>query len=419
MDEGGGARYYGRRMKRNTLLIVLIVIAGAFLVLNPLQFFTRSDAVPRRPDVDAARLSSLRDFASSTWRSPQDYVLASFERHDVVLLGEFFKIRQNVRLVQDLIPRLHAAGIRNLGIEYALSDDQPEIDALLNAPSWDEARARAVTSHWLVTWGYQEYVDLYRAAWQVNKGRQAGTRPFRIVGLNVRQNWEYLKTQNDLGDPAVVAKIFAPGIPDVHMAEVIDREFSRRGEKALVYCGSQHIFTRYRSAGYEKNAARMKLADARRAGNIVYGKIGTRLFAISLHAPWPDASQKTGLAWPVDGAVDALIAALPPEKQSGGWDTAGTPLGAVPLGRSVYAEGARTGTLADLYDGYVVQGPIAGYEMVTPIRDFIRPAEAERAGREFPGVKPASPPTADQLNKAIADDVDSMAKILSQFKERK
>ena len=403
-------------MKRNTLLIVLVVVAGAFLVLNPLQYFNRSAGAPGRPALDAARLAPLLSFAESQWRSPEDYILAAFARHDVVMLGEFFKIRQNVQLVGALIPRLYAAGIRNLGIEYALSDDQPQIDALLTAPAWDEDRARAITFDWLVTWGYQEYIDLYRAAWQVNQGRPAGAKPFRIVGLNVRQNWEYLRTQKDLADPAAVAKIFAPGVPDAHIADVIDREFTRAGEKALVFCGSQHIFTRFRSAAYEKNAAAMKLPETRRAGNIVYGRIGTRVFSIPLHAPWPDPGQKTGLAYPVGGTIDALIEALPPEKRSAGWDTAGTPVGALPLGRSPYSDGAPTGTLADLFDGYIVQGPISGYTMVTPIRDFIRPADAEKAGREFPGVKPAKAPTVGQLNQAIADDVDGLAKALALFK---
>jgi hypothetical protein len=306
--------------------------------------------------------------------------------------------------------------VRNLGIEYALSDDQGEIDSLVTAPAWDESRARAVTFHWLVTWGYQEYIDLYRAAWQVNKSRAARARPFRIVGLNVHQDWESLKEQKDLGNPVIIAKILANGVPDAHMADVIDREFTRTGEKALIFCGTQHIFTRYHSRAYEKNAAEMKLAETRRAGNIVYQRIGGRAFAISLHAPWPDMSQKTGLAYPVDGAVDALIDALPPEKRSAGWDMAGTPLGALPLARSAYAEDGQPGTLADLFDGYVVQGPMAGYTMVTPIKDFITPANAERAGREFPGIKPAAPPTVEQLNQTIGDDVEAVAKVLAQFK---
>jgi hypothetical protein len=63
-----------------------------------------------------------------------------------------------------------------------------------------------------------------------------------------------------------------------------------------------------------------------------------------------------------------------------------------------------------------VQGPIAGYAMVTPIADFVSAADAPAAGREFPGIKPSSPPTAQQLNQAIADDLQSLAKALSQFK---
>jgi len=401
-------------MKRNTLLVVLVVVAGFFLVLNPLQLFNRNG--PRRAAPTAATLAPLLQFAEASWRSPEDYVVSAFQRHDVVLLGEFFKIRQNVKLVHDLIPRLYAAGIRNLGIEYALSDDQTEIDSLLSAPAWDESRARAITFHWLVTWGYQEYIDLYKAAWEVNHARPAGARPFRIVGLNVRQNWEYLKTQKDLEDPAVVARIFSNGVPEAHMADVIDREFTRTGQKALVFCGTQHIFTRYRSMAYEKNAAEMKLPETRRMGSIVYDRIGSRAFAISFHAPWPDPAQKTGLAYAADGAIDALIDALPPDERGGGWDLAGTPLGALPLGRNSYAESGKNGTLADLFDGYLVQGPIAQYAMVTPIPDFVSAADASAAGREFPGVKPPAPPTADQLNQAIADDLQSLAKALSQLK---
>ena len=401
-------------MKRNTLLVVLIVVAGFFLVLNPLQLFNRGG--PRRSVPPAAALAPLRQFAEASWRSPENYVLSAFERHDLVLLGEFFKIRQNVQLVHDLVPRLYAAGIRNLGIEYALSDDQAEIDSLVTAPAWDESRARAITFHWLVTWGFQEYIDLYKAAWEVNRARPAGARPFRIVGLNVRRNWEYLKTEKDMADPAVVARIFANGVPEAHMADVIDQEFTRTRQKALVFCGTPHIFTRYRSPAYEKSAAEMKLPETRLMGNIVYDRIGSRSFSISLHAPWPDETQKSRLNYAADGAIDALIDALPPDKRSGGWDLDGTPLGAVSLGRGPYSEAGKHGTLGDLFDGYIVQGPIAGYAMVTPIPDFVRAADAPAAGREFPGIKPSSPPTAEQLNQAIADDLQSLAKALSQFK---
>ena len=401
-------------MKRNVVLVIVAIIAGVFLVFNPLQFLRRSGGAAR-PAVDSAVVASLLTYAQSSWRAPEEYVLSAFDDHDIVFLGEFFKIRQNVELVTGLIPRLYAAGVRNLGIEYALSDDQQDIDALVTAPAWDEAKARAITFNWLVTWGYQEYIDLYKAAWQANRDRPAGARPFRVVGLNVRQHWESLRSDADVNDPKAIARIFADGIPDAHMAQVIDGMFVKKGEKALIYCGTQHIFTRYRSREYETNVTAMKLSETRRAGRIVHDAIGARAFAISLHAPWPDKSRRNGLAFPADGAIDALIAALAPDRKSGGWNTAGTPIGALPVKTSVYAAGETGLTVANLFDGYVVQGPIAEYTMVTPIKDFVRPEDAERAAKEFPGVK-SSPPTVPQVNQSIADDIQSLQTAFAAFK---
>jgi hypothetical protein len=402
-------------MKRNTVLIAAAAIAGLILFINPLQYFRGNAGSMSRPVVDQTVVASLLSYADAHWRSPEDYVVSRFASHDIVFLGEFFKIRQNVELVQALVPRLYAAGVRNLGIEYALSDDQKDIDALVTGPVWDEAKARAITFDWLVTWGYKEYIELYKAAWQLNHGLPARARPFRIVGLNVRQYWEFLKSNKDLGDPQVVAKIFARGVPDAHMADVIDSEFLQKGEKALVYCGTQHIFTRYRSSEYEKNAADMKLAETRRAGNIIHGKIGARAFSISLHAPWPDKKKGNGLAYPAEGAIDALITALPAAKRNAGWDTSGTPLGALPVRTGSYPEGAAGMTLADLFEGYIIQGPIADYATVTPIKDFVRTEDADRAARDFPGVK-TTRPTVAQVNQSIEDDVQAVGKLLAPFK---
>ncbi len=285
-------------MKRNTLLVIVVAVAGFFLLFNPLKWFNRNSNAVSRPVMTSAQVTPLLEFAQSHWRSPEDYIIASFAQHDIVMLGEIYKVRQNVELVVDLIPRLYAAGIRNLGIEYALSDDQQQIDSLVTAPAWDESKARAITFDWVVTWGYQEYLDLYKAAWQVNKSRPQGAAPFRVVGLGVRQSWELLKTERDISDPKIVAGIYSHGLPEPHIADVIDAEFTKKGQKALVFCGTQHIFTRYRSRAYEKNARDMKIADVRRAGNIVYERIGSKVWSVSLHAPWPDPSQKIGFGYP-------------------------------------------------------------------------------------------------------------------------
>jgi hypothetical protein len=405
-------------MKRDTMLVAGVAVVALFLFFNPLQLFKGARKGTRRPELQQSSLAQLVAFAKLHSRSPEDYVVGSLSSHDIVFLGEFYKIHQNVQLVSSLIPRLYAAGIRNLGLEYALSDDQDEIDSLLHANAWDETKARAIIFDWVVTWGYQEYVDIFKTAWQLDHGLPAGSRPFRVLGLSVRQNWEYLKTERDARDPKIVARIFAYGVPDAHMAEVIDREMVAKGQKGLIFCGMQHAFTTFRNIEYEKSAANLQLPETRRAGNIVYSEIGSRAFSIALHAPWPDTSSSTGLTWAADGAIDSLIAALPPPQQNAGFDTAGTPLGALRVTTSSFAGAARAGstlTLADLFDGYVIQGPLAGYSAVTPIADFVSSADAGRALQDFPGAKPPSL-TAGQANQVIADDAAAVQRLLGEFR---
>jgi hypothetical protein len=403
-------------MKRNTLLVVVVTVAAFFLLFNPIQWFTGNKNIVQRPATDPDKVTSLVQFAQNQWRSPADYLVKTFATHDIVFLGEMYKIKQNVTLVGSLIPPLYAAGVRSLGIEYALSDDQKDIDALLTAPSWDEAKARAITFDWLVTWGFQEYIDLYKAAWTFNHGLAAGAKPFRILGLSARVNWQELKTTQDTTNVTVIAKLYANGIPDAHIAEVIKSQLIAKGEKALIYTGQQHAFTRYRSAEYEKNATAMKLSETRRAGNIIYEAIGSRAFSVTLHAPWPDATQKTGFGYPAGGLIDAMIDALPDAEKTGGWDAVGTPLGALSTAGSVYAGNSKTPTLADMCDGYIVQGPIMQYTMVTPLKDFVTAGNVEQANANFPGVKPDKPYTVEQFAAAIQTDLDTMTKTFVQFR---
>jgi hypothetical protein len=401
-------------MKRNTPLIIIVAVAAIFLLWNPFKSLTGNRNAVNRPPTDAAAMAPLVQYAEEHWRSPEDYLLATLERRDVVFLGEYYKISQNTALVKRLIPRLYGAGIRNLGIEYALSDDQADIDALVTAPQWDEAKARAIIFDWVVTWGYQEYVDLYKAAWEVNRARPAGSPPFRIVGLSARQDWSVLTSQQDMSDPAVVSRMYAGGLPEAHMADVIDRMFLQTGQKALIYCGTRHIFTRYRNTEYEKNAAKMNLSEVRLAGNILYEKAPLKVASVALNGPWPDPGQSNGLGYPAGGVVDALIDLLPEDKRNAGWDLVGTPLGGVSIKDSTYATAAAT-TLADMFDGYIVLGPIRDYKVVTPIPDFVRPQDAERAVQQFPNLKPANL-TAEQVQAAISQDVDALQKALDQFR---
>jgi hypothetical protein len=101
-----------------------------------------------------------------------------------------------------------------------------------------------------------------------------------------------------------------------------------------------------------------------------------------------------------------------------GYDTAGTPLGALPVTSASYLSGYKSLTLSDLCDGYVIQGPLADYQVVTPIVDFVPADRAEQAIRNFPGVKPPSL-TLNGVNQAIVEDVKAVDGALAPFRGKR
>ncbi|HEY9595534.1 MAG TPA: hypothetical protein VHE79_13735, partial [Spirochaetia bacterium] len=71
-------------MKRNTVLIVVVVLAAVVLLFDPLQFFGRNRAKVSRAAPPPATMTPLVQFAESSWKSPEDYVLSSFADHQIV-----------------------------------------------------------------------------------------------------------------------------------------------------------------------------------------------------------------------------------------------------------------------------------------------------------------------------------------------
>jgi hypothetical protein len=305
--------------------------------------------------------------------------------------------------VQKLIPLLHASGIFYLGYEFARRIDQPLIDSLLSGPVYDDSLARKIIFKQFVHWGYQEYVDVFKAAWEVNRNLRAGARTFRILGLNNSPDWSLIKTTEDRDKGSVMTLVWH-GETEEDWAKVLLDVVVSQGEKALVYCGSHHAFTEYRQP-IAANGKFIRFGDVR-VGNHVYQKIGKRTCTIKLHAPWISAEgYDRPLVLAADGYIDAAIRQMEPRYQRAGFDLTATPFGALPGETSVYKFGYEQFALDTIYDGYIIQGPLSGYRGVTPIRDFVNAtnlAEA-RAQSPNPALRTAS---AQDFNEGAARDAD-------------
>ena len=386
-------------------------IIALLLCLTTIGAFAQTDKLPL-PQLPDSQKQGLMTYLHRHRATPEEYVIAKFDDHDVVFLGEQHRIKENVELIQRLIPLCYRSGIYFLGYEFARRVDQPLVDSLLNAPSYDEMLARKILFNQFVFWGYQEYADVFKAAWQVNHNLPQGARRFRILALSNSPDWSLVKTEADRDNGAVMTRVWH-GEDEGDWAKVLLSEVVDKHEKALVYSGIHHAFTEYRQPISDKGKF-IRFGDVR-CGNYVFDKIGKRAMTIYLHAPWNSSEgYDAGMVYAADGVIDAVMAALGTRGYPCRFDVRGTPFGKITGETSIYKYGYDHFTLENYCDGYIFQMPISYYTGVTPIKDFINESNLEIARQQSPNpaLRTAS---AQDFNDGIAQDAN-MAKRLSKFK---
>ncbi|MDF1545016.1 MAG: ChaN family lipoprotein [bacterium] len=356
-------------------------------------------------------------YLSENYQSPENYIVSCFEDHDIVFVGEYHRIKHDAQLIQHLIPHLYEAGVYNVGIEFANFIDQPLIDQLITADNYDDSLANEIQFRQWPFWGFQEYVDIYKAAWELNQKIPEGSQTIRILGLNGRSDWSYVWSPEDRRNPEVLKKVWPDGDSDECMARIISEECIAKGEKALIYSGINHAYTKYKQPLYDFENDSLIRLNNRRMGNRVYSEIGDRAMTIFLHSPWTSASGYSESVRPADGAICGLISRLNPDSMRYGFDVAGTPFASLTGSTSYWQYGYPGFTLEDYCDGYIIQMPLSEYEGCTVIEDFIN--ESNRLAAISQGANPAtkdSSRTVESIMDALRNDTDFKRRF-SQFAE--
>lgn len=321
----------------------------------------------------------LREYVKSHWKAPEDYVVEKFSNHDIVFIGEFHRVKHDVELIHNLIPRLYKAGVYNLGIEFGRYEDQDKIDRLITAATYDEAQARQLQFNQFVGWGYKEYEDIYRKAWELNKSLPKGAPKFRVVGLGYKVDWTALREQ--MTDEQW-KKVWFNGDPDEQMGQVILKEFVDKGEKALIYSGTHHAFTHYRQPDYDFQKQKFNGFRNPRMGNIVYARIKQKAFNIFLHSPWSSRAKFEDEVYPVGGVIDRVMQAFKDKRV--GFDVARSPFASLKDDQSYYSVGYPEFTLSTFCDGYIFQKQLGDYEGVTVDEAFITKDNLQEAINNLP-----------------------------------
>lgn len=299
----------------------------------------------------------LKRYLSGHWIAPESYVISKFIDHDYVFLGEYHRIKHDVKLVCDLVPLLYENHVYNLGVEFGLFKDQFLIDSLVFSTHFNRKLADSLVFAYYPVWGYKEYIDLYEAAWRVNHRSRSDTARFRIISLGCRY------------DPCAKDH-FDGNDPDVFMASVVLSELVAKHKKALIYSGCHHAFTRYHQPLYDFTNDTLYGLNQSRMGNIVFDSVRERAFNIYLHAGWV-----SGKGWdedcvlPVNGTIDEVMKGYTDTRI--GFDVAGTPFGKLTADDSYYGFGYPGFTLDQFCDGYIYQCAFKDYEPITMEEDFI------------------------------------------------
>jgi hypothetical protein len=371
------------------------------------------------PTLDPRLSSELKSWLKENARPPEEYVVSKFKDHDIVFLGEMHRVRHDPLLVQALIPRLHENGIDNLGLEFICAREQAAVDSLLAGDTYDEKLANWIFWKQWPWWGYQEYVDILRAAWRLDHNIPKGERRFRIVGLNGRTDFSYFWSAEDRRNPELIKKAFPDGTSDEAMAQTIRREILAKGEKALIYTGIYHAFTRFHQPMIDEKTGAITDSVTTRMGNRIHSDIGDRCFLIYLHYPWPgEAGYSTATVYPADGVIDALFDGMPPESRRLGFDVKGSPFGSLRGDSSLWAHAYPHFRLDMFCDGWIFQKPLSQYEGVTVVPGWFNEQNRLEAISQIANVDPRvknRDRSVESLTEMLAEDTD-MARRLSRFR---
>lgn len=293
------------------------------------------------------------DYLSQNDCTPEDFIIKTFKKREVILLAEDHRIKENLDFLQSLIPKLYQAKVYNLGMEFGANEDQSKLDSLVNASSYSENVARKLMFNYNTGWAFKEYMDIYKAVWQFNKSLTPDQPKFRILNLSYRYHWSSF---NGTRTPENMNVVFHKGNPETFRFNIVNEEILKKGQKIIIITGEIHAFTKYQFPVYDYLAKNFVRYENSWFGNQLYKKLGNKVYSIVLHKPFSNyPNKKPYLVSPANGNIERIMEKLNNRKV--GFDLANTPMGQL-KDNSYYSLGYPNLKLSDIYDGYIFLAPI-------------------------------------------------------------
>jgi len=335
-------------------------------------------------------------------KSPKDYLVSKFRNYPLVLLGEDHAVKENLDFVKSIIPELYQAGIYNLCMEFGAFEKQKELDELLNAEIFDEQKAKDLFFYYNVGWAYKEYFDIYKSVWEFNKTLKSDAKKFRIVNLSYQYRWENFK--GGARTPDNMKAVFNLGTPDQFRTEIIKKEIIDKNEKALIYMGHVHVFTKYRMPILKVNNDDFCDYDEGMVGNRLYKLMPGKIFNIMFHTPMFSKTQyNPAYVSPANGELENALQKLNyPEI---GFDLINTPVGKL-KDNSFFSFCHPDFKMEDFFDGYIFLKPFKHLTGCTYDDDFFTGKDWIYIENNFPDPDWRKPKNLEEYKTAIKKYVD-------------
>lgn len=328
---------------------------------------------------------------TSALQSPAEYLGDICGRHQIVMLGDQVGVRQHLEFLAAALSELADQGIANLAWEYTNSRRQAELDALVDAPEWDERACADLFVDLLgAGFGYQEYADVLRAVWEHNRAEQrrdADRRPIRMVALGLPT---YVEDPSLLDGRSAAEEGLRNwwlgghyrDMSAFHAASVLTAEVLRSGERALVYMNVTATTTRLIEwAGGKPTTS---------VGNLLWRWMGDGCRRVVIHGTIADTAATE--------RVEELVSRSPEGRGSTevrfGLDLAASTLGSVAMTEVTGStDGAESSLrLRDVADGYIYLGPREVWEPATLIDGLITDDNFASAEARYRALDPRPEP---------------------------
>jgi hypothetical protein len=398
-------------ISKNTPSLIMLVLLIIFFVVVPHFLKDKSS----RPGASRNIIENLYEFNEANNISPEDLLFTLWNTNDIVFLGDPGKYHETSDFVKNLVPFLREKNIDSLGVSFLNYEDQDEIDTLIKGETFDYKKADRLLFNNLVMNGYEEYRNIIQAVWESNHDLKENQAPLRLIGLNVKQDWSVVQSSKDTDRAEIIQKIYALGVPDTYMAEVIKKEIIAPKQKALIFIGLQNCLSTVQAPSYEEKMREYNFPnDTKRTARLIKELSSVKSCTLFLHALWQVDNSSYGIDFPLGGALDSFMDKYPITEQRIGLLTKDTPFGKLP------ATPGSLGTagdydLSDFCDGYILLGSIRNYTPLKAIPNFINEENFSEALANFPGPKTVLPDTPEELNRYIAENGANVKKLVEKF----